>query len=459
MIGAGAALASPVAALTARQTPTAQVIVLGAGLSGLYAARLLAAQGGDVIVLEARDRVGGRVHTLRHLPGHPEAGGEVAGGSYTRLKTLVRELGLTARRPEGGSDGQGLLLHIKGVAVRLEDWKTRAEGLTDAERALAPAALLGYYLRGVSPLTSLSDWTSKTHEALDRQSIAAFVRSRGASDEALRLMNVAPNCESLDRASLLWALRDDYRRQSGGPEVFVVAEGADAVPKAMATALGERVRLGTVVTAIERRTDHVVVKAGGAAFRADHVISTIPAPVFAKLTHTPGHDAGSARAASTIPYTAITKVFLRVEKPYWRDDGLPASMWTDTALERVFALRDATGAVAGLVVWVDGPAARQLDARGADGARTFVLEQLARVRPSTTGVVSVVGLAAWGADPFALGAYAHYAPGHITDVRPLLSRPWGRLHFAGEHTGVEGAGMEAALESGERAAREVVEAR
>lgn len=133
-------------------------------------------------------------------------------------------------------------------------------------------------------------------------------------------------------------------------------------------------------------------------------------------------------------------------------------MWTDTSLERVFALRDAGGAVVGLLVWVDGASARALDTLGPEAAGRRVVDELARLRPSTRGAVSVAGLVAWGTDPFAGGAYAHYAPGHIMDLRPHLGRAWGRVHFAGEHTAVESAGMEAALESGERAAREVMEA-
>jgi monoamine oxidase len=449
-----AATRNPVAA---RSTAAPSVMVLGAGLAGLYAARLLVAGGAEVTVVEARGRAGGRLHTRRDLPGRPEAGGEVAGGSYRRLKALVSELGLTAVAPAGGRDGQGLLLHVGGQTLTAEEWATRAEGLTENERKVPPAGLLGLYLRGANPLTSLSDWTSPARDALDRQSVASFVRSRGASPEAVRLMNIAPNCDSLDDASLLWALRDDYRRQQGGTEVFVVAEGSDAVPTAMARTLGDRLVLGTPVTSVDVRAKGLELRAGRRAFRADYVVCTLPPPALARVHFSPAFDAPLKHAVATLPATPITKMFLRVERPFWQQDGRPATMWTDTSLERVFSRRDDSGAIVGLTVWVDGANARALDARGPDAAGTWVLAELARLRPSTKGAVAVVGMASWGSDPFAGGAYAHYAPGHIMGLRPYLARPWGRVHFAGEHTGVEGAGMEAALESGERAAREILE--
>lgn len=442
----------------ARSTAAPSVVVLGAGLAGLHAARLLVAGGAEVTVVEARDRVGGRLHTRRDLPGRPEAGGEVAGSSYRRLKALVAELGLRAAAPAGGGDGQGLLLHVGGQAVRAEDWATRANSLTENERRVPPAGLLGLYLRGNNPLTSLSDWTLPARAALDRQSVAAFLRSRGASPEAMRLMNIAPNCDSLDEASLLWALRDDYRRQQGGSEIFVVAEGSDAVPAAMAKALGDRVGLGAPVTAISVRGRGLQVRAGRRTLLADYVVCTLPPPALARLQVSPAFDAPFERAVATLPFTPITKVFLRVERPFWQQDGLPATMWTDTPLERVFARRDDTGAVVGLIVWVDGANARALDARGPEAAGAWVIDELARLRPSTQGAVAVAGLASWGSDPYAGGAYAHYAPGHVMGLRPYLIEPRGRVHFAGEHTAIEGAGMEAALESGERAARAVLEA-
>ena len=167
--------------------------------------------------------------------------------------------------------------------------------------------------------------------------------------------------------------------------------------------------------------------------------------------------AAQQAAFSGIAHTPITRVYFRVTRPFWEDDGLPNSMWTDTPLERIFAVRDETsGEVVALSSHADGPGAQQLDAMDEDERLRFALDTLVALRPAAKGAVEAVTSTSWAQDPFAGGAYPFYAPGQVGRLRPAAALPHGRIHFAGEHTAISSPGMEGACESADRAVAELL---
>ena len=470
----GAALALPLAGGAPRRRRAGRVVVVGAGLSGLYAARLLDAAGLDVTVLEARDRVGGRVRTLDDLPGAPEAGGNVFTDGYTRLVGLADSLGLDTVTP-GGS--RAVTLAVGGELVASGDWPgatanrlagarpsgDAASGATGsasgAERDAVPQALASRYLRAANPLQDGDDWLDLRFAHLDRP-LAAFYAEQGASEEALRLLDVAPNTGSIHTTSALWALRDDQRRRdSAARSVLRISGGNSRLPEALAAALHGPVLLNTPVAALRQRLGTVqVIARDGSAFEAERAVVTVPFSVLRQLDVEPGWPEPLAQAVDALPYTAITQVYLRAHRPFWDDDGLPPAMWTDTEIERVFAVPGAGGETAGLVAWIDGAGAEHLDAMTRREQVAFVEHRLGHVRPAARGAVSVTRVVSWGADPWARGAYASWGPGQVTRFGRAVREPAGRIHLAGEHTAVEGSGMEGALESAERAVGDVLAA-
>jgi monoamine oxidase len=450
--------AAPVVGRAAGPVPERTALVLGAGLSGLHAAWLLEQRGFAVTVLEARSRVGGRVHTLDDVPGRPEAGGEVVGGSYRRLRAGAERLGVALETPAAAPGPQGLTLVVRGQVFPVQQWSARAAGfgLHEHERDVPPPSLLGRYLRDGNPLTTGRDWVSPGHAALDATPLASWLRNRGASDEGLRLMGVAPNCNSLETASLLWAYRDGQRRLHGGTQTFLIAGGASRLPEHMAAALKRPVRFDRLVTRVSTGARGVEVRcANGERHRGQVAICTLPAPALARLTFTPELPVAQREAWAKLPYTAITKVMLDIRRPFWESDGLPPQMWTDGPLERLFTVAE-RGRLVGMRAWIDGEPARAFDRLPTAGRAAWVERELAAVRPSTAGAVSLRQVHSWQEDPLAGGAYAHFGPGHIGTLRPHLARPAGTLAFAGEHTAVEAPGMEAAFESAERAVDELV---
>lgn len=432
------------------------VIVIGAGLSGLTAAMLLEERGIDVMVVEARDRLGGRVVTMDEVPGRPEGGGPVIATSYKRLVRIARAV--DAELGPGASFEPQTLLHVNGETVTGETWESSpANRLPPAERRFLPSMLLGAKTIANNPLTDNSDWIDARHANIDI-SLADYLRQQGATEETLRLINVAPNTNDIRTTSALWALRNAQRRRdSKGGSIVTTIGGNSRLVEKMGAAIEGQVLLGKPVVLIRSLDDRVEVECeDGTRLEADFGLITLPFSVLRTIGVEPRFSGVQREAVEELPYTAITKFFLKPRHAFWEEDGLPVSMWTDTIIERVFPNRGPDGSVQSLTCWVDGANAITLDAMDHEEQRAMVLAELARIRPSTKDAVDIVGTISWGLDPWALGAYAHYAPGQITRLKPAMAEPWHRLYFAGEHTAVTSPGLESAVESAQRAAKEII---
>lgn len=441
--------------VAATRKPTS-VLVLGAGLSGLYTALLLEEKGLSVTVLEARDRVGGRVHTLENIPGKPEAGGQALSEKYQRLLTLANRLDVPTEASLGLD--KDMLLHVRGQAVLPKDWAaSTANQLAETERSLIPPRLLTHYLRQNNPLEDATDWTKPNYAALDIP-LDEYLRTQGISKEALRLINFHPASLSnnLKTTSALWAIRNDQRGKNPGKQAMHIKGGNSRLPEKMAASLKSPVQTNKVVVSIQSGETGMEVRCSdGSRFQADYAVVTLPFSVLREVEITPPLQGAQAESVQKLPYTAVTQIRFTVRHPFWEEDGYPPMMWTDSLLQSIFPIRDTAGRVQSLVCWANGDIAKQLDAMSSAELAKFTISELKRIRPATKDNVDIVGVVSWGRDPYARGAYSHFAPGQIRRFREEMAKPWKRIHFAGEHTAIASSGMESALESAERVASEI----
>jgi monoamine oxidase len=227
----------------------------------------------------------------------------------------------------------------------------------------------------------------------------------------------------------------------------------------MAGALRRAVQFTRVVTAIETLPDRAIVRCqDGARFAAREVVCALPVGALRRLAIAPPLQGAQAEAVRDLRMQPLTQVYLASTQRFWEQDGYAPSLFTDSTAGMLAAVRngDDPREITGFTAWVMGREAARLDTMSAAEAGRAVIEAIERVRPSAKGHLELLGLQSWGRDPYASGAWAYFGPGEVRRFAPALGASHGRLHFCGEHLATVDRGMEGAMESGHRAALQVL---
>lgn len=447
-----------------------RVLVIGAGLAGLAAAYELDAAGHDVTVLEARTRPGGRVHTLRSpfADGLYADAGAISFSASHHIQRYIAAFQLPVEPFRGGSVAR--VFHLRGR--RFEAGRDRPTPwpfeLPAAERELGFGPMLRRYF---APGIAIGDPSQPGFrldglERYDRQTVAEFLAEQGASPEAVALLSAAvPFGYGWQSGSALHRLLSDLALFFAvNPSGQVFTGGSGILPDAFARALRDHIHYGAAVVRIVQEADGVraVYRQAGAevSLAADRLILAVPGPALRRIEIGPALPPRKQQILDQLAYTPVTRVFLQVRRRFWEESGHGGSAFTDLPIQLVTEQPLAQSAVQGprcvLEAHVKGPEAERLAALDPAAQQAFAIEHLEKVHPGIGRWIEGGTTVAWGAsDPWAGGAYAEWKPGQLTGWLPDLAAPEGRLHFAGEHTSLLGRTMEGALESGNRAAREV----
>lgn len=459
VLAAGAAAAACAPAVAPRHD--ADVIVLGAGLAGLAAARMLEREGVSTLVLEASDRVGGRVLTLDDLPDHPNAGGSQVGGGYARFRAAASELGIELD-PDAG-ERRPSLIALGDRLIEPNDWPASPQNpFAGPLRTAPPAAALFAAAAASNPLQELDSWCAPGSAALDI-SAADYLARAGLSDAAVQLIDVGVNANRLSSYSMLnvWRTARLYRTDSEFGPVSNVRGGAQRLPIAMATALSRAPRLNAKVAAIAAGPADVrVTLDSGEELTAPFAIAALPFSSLRTLRIDAPLGAAQRDAIAALPYTQIIQLYLEAATPFWERDGRAPDMWTDSPLERIFCQRTQLGAPNGIMLaWINGAGCEAFAGKSDNEIETLARTAFARLRPASEGRLRLRRVVRWTHEnPLAGGAYMHFAPGQVASWVDFMGAPAGRLHFAGEHLARFYTGMEGAMESGEAAAAAVLAA-
>ena len=444
----------------------ADVIVVGAGLSGLQAAWGLEQKGFKVLVLEGQDRVGGRVLTFADVQGVPEAGGNNIYGDYRRLVEVATRVAvpLEDQVPRLSKHAKFTLV-LDGKPVSRSEWTDSPRNpFPPALREMMPWQYVPLVTSQENPLASTAGWYEAKNAPLD-VSMRDFLRQQGATDPMIELAyDTIPtyglNARDISALMMAYVSAFTAAQKSTRPVILQARGGNQKLPLAMAAQLRQPVRFKQTVRSIEATGAGVTVRTNdGARYSARAVVCAVPFTTLRRIDLRPDLAGMQARAVKSLPYQPIHQVALQVSRPFWEVDDLEPSMWTDSPIGRVSAIyheaRD--DQVSSLLVSAFGPGARHLDRLGKEDAARYVVAQVEQMRPAAKGTLQVIGQHSWEQDPFAGGAWAYFNPGTVTKFLPAMLQPRGRVHFCGEHTSVNARGMEGAIESGERAASAVAQ--
>ena len=450
------------------------VAIVGSGFAGLNAALTLADAGLSVLVLEGAARAGGRSHTAHHFDPRIELGASQVGPMYARVRDTARRLGIELA--PGAHINAPYSFVLDGKLIPAKQWaESPLNPLQGAERRVPPHALSAFYVEQRNPLEALDDWLKPGAIQYD-MSLAQWLARQGASPAAQAIINQTLGAPGLENIGLLRMLQEaarsraDVRKVSEGSqgdgkdvyERFALASshvvgGTSRLTDAMAAALGDRVRLQHRVLSIDMDDAGCELRcANGARVLARRVIVAVPFSVLREIAITPSLAGAQGDAVRRMPYGNQSQVWLRVKSPYWEQDGIEASMWTDGPFSLIRQQLEHDGKRELVSVLSFGAKSKLVDALPDAERGRLALEYLARVRPSTAGRLEFIGAHSWAQVPGVRGCSHSLLPARGSAWAESLAKPHRHLHFAGEHTRRLEVGMEAAMESGERAALEVM---
>ncbi|MCL8014941.1 flavin monoamine oxidase family protein [Streptomyces sp. AS02] len=437
-------------------------VVIGAGLSGLAAARALRQRGASVVVLEAADQVGGRVRSAEVAGAHIDLGGTFVGPGQDRVIALADELGVDRFPTYESGDNvirwRGLTKRYRGTIPPVG-----TANLLDVARIRASLEKLSRRVPEGRP------WDAPGAAALDARTLGSWLRERRATEATYALMamvcRTSWGCEPSE-LSLLHVLH--YVRLSGGLDSMLdtkggaqeehFLQGSQEIALRIAAELGDRVRTGAAVTAVDWSDGGVVVRTGQGATAARHVVVAVPPAMRRRIAFTPELPHGYSMLSQRWPPGVLSKAYAVYAEPFWRRAGLTGQALSDTG--PAFITFDAGPPDASLGVllgFVGGMYAQQWDDLPEAERRARVLSSFADLfGPEALEPIGYMDQR-WATETWLGGGpTAAPGPGGVAPYAPYLTRGVGPIHWAGTETADRWTGfMDGAVRAGERAAREI----
>ena len=439
------------------------VVVVGAGYAGLTAATTLAQAGVAVRLLEARDRVGGRVLSEEVAGLVVDQGGQWAGPTQRKLLALAERTGVaTFPTYDTGNNVEWLggARHLYTGPIPNGD----PEAMDEAVTAMFDLELMAIEVPLDAP------WKAPQAAAWDAMTAQSWLDARVEHEAGRRVLGLAVeavfSCQPQD-LSLLHLLF--YIHSAGGlTQLLGVTDGAQdrrfvggaqEPAKRLAAALGDALVLGTPVRGVAQDDEGVTVHHDGGAERASFAVVALPPALAGRLSYSPALPGLRDQLTQRVPMGTVIKCHLVYESPFWREDGFSGQLTADTGTCRVlFDNSPADGSRGVLMGFVEGEQGRVWGARSQEDRKA----ELVALAERTFGPAAATPVAytdkVWADEEWSRGGYAGtFGPGTWTSYGEAVRAPVGRLHWAGTETALRWNGyIDGAIESGERAAREVL---
>jgi monoamine oxidase len=444
----------------------ADVCIVGAGLAGLTAARRLTQAGKAVVVLEARDRVGGRVWTRHSAGGVPvDMGGCFIGPNHERMHALAKEMGVAT-----------FPTFVKGDNVLATGGKVRRYR-GDIPR-ISPVALLSAG-QGIARMNAMAKtlpveapWDAPKAAEWDAQSVRAWlspahVPTRLARDLIEATVRACFACDLSEVSLLCWLF---LARSAGGIESLMTIEGGyqneqfeggvQAIPNSMASELGDSVILESPVRAVRQSSSTVTVTSARATVTARRVVLALPRALASGIDFDPVLPGDHALLLHQAPAGTEIKIVAVYDEPFWRNDGISgATVATDDDVEVTLDTTQPHHGEGIMATYSAGPRARKIATLSAEERHAIVVKTLTtRLGPKAAQPKEILEQN-WAEEEWTRGcSCAHFGTGVLTQYGRRLRQPVGRLHWAGTETASTSFGsMDGAVRSGERVTEEILD--
>jgi monoamine oxidase len=453
-------------------TRRADVIVIGAGLSGLTAAREVAFKGKSVIVLEARTRVGGRMLNHDIGGGHvTELGGQFVGPTQDHMIGLSDQLGID--RFDTYDTGLNIY-YTNGTKSTFSD--QLPTGAAPAQLAPEAAAAVAQLDQMSTQVPVDAPWNSPSATDWDSQTLYTWLKNNSASSQFMGIAAAATEAifgAEPREISLLFTLfyiaasgnetnpgtfERNFNTRGGGQQQRYVG-GSQLVPLAMATALGRRVRLNSPARRIVQTRTGVRVDSDKLSYHAKQVIVAVPPPIAGRIIYEPGLSSKRDQLTQRMPMGSLMKAEAIYDKPFWREQGYNGQAISDVGpVKATFDNSPPDGSVGVLMGFIGGTEARVLMQKSAAEQQTAALQSFANYFGDQAKSPRDYVQFNWTTETWNRGCpVSVLAPGTLLDFGEAIRRPEGRIHWAGTETSTYWNGyMDGAVRAGERAAAEAL---
>jgi monoamine oxidase len=445
-----------------------RVIIVGAGMAGLAAGYELLRAGHDPVILEAQNRVGGRVYTLREpfAPGlYAEAGAMRIPRAHELTMAYIEKFGLnTSDFTMGNRNGY---YYLNGCKWRIKETDLDPDclGFEVAEHELGKT-IDEMWAEALRPFAKMLEengegcWPEIV-ASYDQYSTREFLEKLGWSEGAIERFGLLANQEALMNASFLELLREEVGNYY--TNMVELEGGMDTLPRAFLPALKDHIRFGAKMVAIDQSPENVTIhyqtRAGRFSETGDYAILTVPFPMLRHVEMLKPFSRPKQRAIRQLHYDASAKILFQCRRRFWEEDEgiFGGGTMTDLPIRTVYYPdhgRD-TGRGVLLASYTWSEDAQRWGSLSPDERITQALENMACIHPQIREEFEVGTSKMWHDDEFAGGAFALFDPGQQTLLHEYIVAPEGRIHFAGEHTSLCHAWIQGAIESGLRAAYEI----